>query len=91
MLTLDQAGHGGGDDFETLAAELIAAFAEGVDAPWTDERFDALALRVFAYQFRSNAVYRRFSQARSATPDTVRGWADVSAGTAGKIIAILSR
>ena len=45
----------------------------------SDEQFDALALRLFAYQFANNEPYRRFCQGRGATPRNVRGWREIPA------------
>lgn len=45
----------------------------------TDAQFDALALRLFAYQYANNEPYRRFCQARGATPRKVQGWRDIPA------------
>ncbi|OAS26394.1 long-chain fatty acid--CoA ligase [Methylobacterium platani] len=44
-----------------------------------DDEFEALALRLFAYQFKHNAPYRRFAQQRGRTPLTVRRWRDIPA------------
>jgi hypothetical protein len=41
--------------------------------------FDSLALQLFALQFAHNAPYRRFSEARGATPRSVMRWADIPA------------
>lgn len=41
--------------------------------------FDALALRVFAYQFERNAPYRRLCVGRRATPETVTHWKQIPA------------
>jgi hypothetical protein len=59
---------------------------------WPDDRFDALALRVFEWQFRSNEVYRRFAERRGATPATVRSWRQVPAvpATAFKHLPLVS-
>ncbi len=53
---------------------MIAAGPEGDPAP-----FDALARRVFAYQYAHNAPYREFCDAAGATPDIVTSWHDVPA------------
>lgn len=63
-----------------LAMELTAWMAEGIpDAPPDDARFNALAQRVFAYQFAANAPYRRFCERRGVRPPDVRDWRDVPA------------
>jgi hypothetical protein len=44
-----------------------------------DAGFDALALRLFAYQYANDEPYRRFCQRRGATPRSVKGWAGIPA------------
>jgi hypothetical protein len=41
--------------------------------------FNAVALEVFAQQFRLNLPYQRFCRARKQTPDTVTRWQDIPA------------
>lgn len=67
----------GVDGFEALATDLAEAFSAGVAAPWDDGAFDALARRVFAWQFAHNPTYRRYCRDRGATPDTVLGWTGI--------------
>lgn len=67
------------ESFEVLAAELAAAFAEGVAAPWPEERFDAFARRAFAWQWAHNPVYRRFCEGRGRRPGEVAGWGEIPA------------
>jgi hypothetical protein len=64
-------------DFDALATELTGRFSEGVDSPWSDSDFGALASRVFEYQFAHNSTYRLYSERRGATPQTVRSWREV--------------
>ena len=45
----------------------------------SDEEFDRLALRLFAYQYANDEPYRRFCQRRGATPRTVGRWAGIPA------------
>ena len=45
----------------------------------SDAEFDAMALRLFAYQHANNAAYRRFCQLRGAAPRTVKSWRDIPA------------
>ncbi len=45
----------------------------------SDDGFDALALRLFAYQYANDEPYRRFCQRRGATPRTVKRWFDIPA------------
>ena len=59
-----------------IDAEVLAWLRE---PDWGDDepRFDALALRVFAYQYAYCEPYRLFCDARGATPSkaTDRAWA----------------
>ena len=60
-------------------AEPVRALAcQGGDAA-RDDRFEALALEVFALQFEYVEPYRRLCLARGATPDTIERWQDVPA------------
>ena len=61
-------------------AEIVEALLDFIGRPGASEaEFEALALRVFAYQFTHNAPYRRFAQQRGRTPLTVRRWRDIPA------------
>ena len=62
-----------------MADELEERFRRGVEEPWSDADFDALAARVFRLQFAHNRVYRSFCERRGVTPDTVVGWEDIPA------------
>jgi hypothetical protein len=42
-----------------------------------DERFERLALALFAVQVEQNPVYGRFCAARAATPERVQGWREI--------------
>ncbi|MCL6593003.1 MAG: CoF synthetase [Alicyclobacillus sp.] len=42
-----------------------------------DSPFNDLALRLFAFQYQWNPVYRRYCQVRRRTPYTVRHWRDI--------------
>ena len=43
------------------------------------ERFEELALAVFAFQYERVAPYRKLCEGRGVSPDTVRDWRDVPA------------
>jgi hypothetical protein len=43
------------------------------------QRFDSIALELFALQFEHNHAYRTFCEATNARPDTVRHWAHIPA------------
>jgi hypothetical protein len=68
-----------GIDAEELKQRLLSVIARGAHAPLDDAELDALALGVFAHQYACNAPYRAYCDRRGATPETVRGWADVPA------------
>lgn len=63
-------------DEADIVSELLT-FIAGEDTG--EEAFDALALRLFAYQFERNAPFRKFALARGKTPKTVRRWSDLPA------------
>ncbi len=65
--------------FSHLADELVTLFGRGVDAPLDPEGFNALALRVFAWQLETNATYRRFCLGRGVGDASVERWQDVPA------------
>ena len=64
------------DKAASLVADLLAFIAQ--DA-CTDDQFDQLALRQFAYQYESNAPFRSFCQRRGATLRNVKTWSDIPA------------
>ena len=45
----------------------------------SEQPFDALALRLFGWQYGNNAAYRRFCQRRGVTPRNVKRWAEIPA------------
>lgn len=59
---------------EPLYERVLAFIAD----PAAD-RFEDLALAIFAHQFTRCASYRDFARRRGATPDSVRDWRDVPA------------
>jgi hypothetical protein len=44
-----------------------------------EQNFNQLALKVFAYQFEHNPLYRRFAVQRAKTTRTVKSWRDIPA------------
>ena len=40
----------------------------------SDDGFDALAMRLFAYQYANDEPYRRFCQQRGTTPRNAKRW-----------------
>ena len=45
----------------------------------SDDEFNSLALRLFAYQFENNQPFQRFCQGRGKTPRLVKSWRDIPA------------
>lgn len=66
------------DGFGALSAELAAQFSKGLGR-WPEERFDAIARRVFAWQWEHNPVYQRFCAAKGCTPDSIADWTRIPA------------
>lgn len=61
-------------------AEIIAALLGFIALPdASDAEFEAMALKVFAYQFRNNEPYKRFCLQRGRTPLSVKRWRDIPA------------
>lgn len=63
----------------TIAAELREVFSRGVGTPLDDDAFDALARRVFTYQFERNAPYAAYCRRRGVTPADVDHWTRIPA------------
>ena len=61
---------------EALVPDLLAFMAQ---AQPPIEAFDALALRLFAHQYRHNLAFQRYAQATGRTPRTVKRWEDIPA------------
>lgn len=61
---------------ESPEADLLAFIAQD---GCTDDQFDHLALRLFAYQYHANAPFKRFCQHRGVTLRSVRSWRDIPA------------
>lgn len=69
------------DARERLDAEILAWIAEDEwpagDAARDDARFDALARRLFAWQFEHCAPYGRFCRGRGVAPERLRSWREI--------------
>ncbi|MFQ5538039.1 MAG: acyl-protein synthetase [Gemmatimonadota bacterium] len=65
------------ETFAELAQRLESLFQRGVDAPLSEEAFNAWALRVFRMQFETNPVLRRYWEGRGARPEGVSVWQEV--------------
>ncbi|HSJ14256.1 MAG TPA: hypothetical protein VK939_07565 [Longimicrobiales bacterium] len=68
---LDAAG-------QALRAQLMELFRSS-GAQLGDEEFDALALRIFRFQFERNVPYAAFCERRGLTPDAVAHWSEIPA------------
>lgn len=44
-----------------------------------DAEFNDLALRIFAYQFKKNANYRKFCEIEGSSPNSVKNWKNIPA------------
>lgn len=62
-----------------LDRQITALIDVGFAAPPDEDAFNALALAVFAHQFRYNPVYGAYCARRDRTPQTVRHWREVPA------------
>ena len=58
-----------------VAALLDFIAADGAD----DAQFNAMALELFAYQFKNNAPFEKFARSRGKTPRMVKSWEDIPA------------
>ena len=62
-----------------LRSTLADLFTTPFDRPLDDDAFNAIALRVFAYQYERNAPYAAFCARRGHTPETVTHWTGIPA------------
>jgi hypothetical protein len=67
---------GGASGREALDARALEWMREGLWAR-DDERFEALAVALFAHQFEHCAAYRRFCQGRGRTPASLGSWREI--------------
>ncbi|MBI4735062.1 MAG: hypothetical protein HY766_03220 [candidate division NC10 bacterium] len=67
----------GTESIVNLRAVILEMIGRGADQPRDDAAFNALALRLFAYQFQGNGPYRKYCEKRGRTPVTVRSWLDI--------------
>ncbi|MDT8341800.1 MAG: hypothetical protein RQ751_09835 [Longimicrobiales bacterium] len=72
------ADSGSGGEWRALKRELRPHFLDPL-RPLEEDRFHALALAAFRFQYLGSEVYRRFCDGRGATPDRVTRWQDVPA------------
>lgn len=57
-----------------LRQDILEILDAGIDGGLDEADFDALALRVFRYQFDTNPQYARYCEQRGATPSVVDAW-----------------
>lgn len=56
--------------------------------PWPEERFDELALEIFALQFESNLPYAHYCRSIGAIPASVGAWRDIPAAPTAAFQAV---
>jgi hypothetical protein len=66
-----------------LDRAVLAWIGEGAGAGADEDRFEHIALELFAYQYRHNTAYRRLSDVYGAEPTSVREWRAIPAVPAG--------
>ena len=70
-------------DVEALDRDLLAILHGGMEQALDDEAFNALALRLFAYQYDANIPYYKYCQRRGQTPNRTALAADSSGADRG--------
>jgi acyl-protein synthetase LuxE len=58
-------------------SDFAARLRESIAAGFQNGNFDALALELFALQFKHNSAYRKICEARNLTPDIVEHWTQI--------------
>jgi hypothetical protein len=68
-------------DFDRFCASLREWFQHPARLyePDSEARFGSMALELFGLQYEHNAAYRRFAEARRATPEGVKDWTEIPA------------
>jgi len=69
-------GHPSFEPFTSRLKDFIRS-SSNLGAEEGDDRFDSLALELFALQFEHNLVYRKFCQSRDASPESVEHWTQI--------------
>src|SRR4029450_3411938 len=64
---------------EALDRDLLAVLHGGMEQVLDDDAFNALALRLFAYQYDTNVPYHKYCQRRGQTSETVQHWEQIPA------------
>jgi hypothetical protein len=60
-------------------SNFAARLRESIISGFQGESFDALALELFALQFKHNSAYRKICEARGRAPETTEHWTQISA------------
>ena len=58
-------------------SSFAARLREPIISGFQNEGFDALALGLFALQFKCNSTYRKICEARGRTPQTIEHWTQI--------------
>ena len=66
-------------DAVDLDSDLARFCALGLAAPPDDAAFNALALRVFSWQYEALASYHGYCQRRGVLPQRMRHWTEIPA------------
>jgi hypothetical protein len=60
-------------------SSFAARLRDSIVSGFQNEDFDALALELFALQFKNNSAYRKICEARRLTPQVVEHWTQIPA------------
>ncbi len=61
-----------------MAPDIVTDLLDFMDRPQAgDDEFNALALRLFAHQFRHNLAFQRYCQQQGKTLRTIKHWRDI--------------
>ena len=64
---------------DALEREITTFIRRYARRPAPDKEFQALALKLFRFQFGANTLYRRFCQQQGAVPDALNDWREIPA------------
>ncbi len=62
-----------------VTGEVLCFIRRHGSAPASGSEFNSLALRLFAFQFEKNVLYRRFCQMEGVLPSTLKDWKEIPA------------
>lgn len=65
------------DTSHSLTQEVLQILDAGVDAQLSDERFNDLSLRIFRFQYQTNAIFREFCDVKKVDAASITRWQDV--------------